>query len=232
MTADATNRTTVRRHPERGDYDRATIHAILDEAVFCHVGFVQDGQPFVIPTIHAREGETLYVHGSPASRMLRELERGVDVCVTVTLLDGVVLARSVYNSSMNYRSVVVLGRARLLEGREEKLAALTAIVEHVAPGRAADARMPTEKELAGTKVLALGLAEASAKVRTGPPSDFDHDLDLPIWAGVVPVGLFAGAPETAPDLRMPVAVPGYAAAYGWRLRSSAEDGGDGARPTA
>ncbi|MBW3593075.1 MAG: pyridoxamine 5'-phosphate oxidase family protein, partial [Actinobacteria bacterium] len=209
MTRGATNRTTVRRHPERGDYDRATIDAILDEALFCHVGFVKDGQPFVIPTIHARAGETLYLHGSPASRMLRELERGVDVCVTATLLDGVVLARSVYNSSLNYRSVVVLGRARLVEEREEKLAALEVIVEHVAPGRSADARMPSDKELAGTKVLALALAEASAKIRTGPPSDFDHDLELPIWAGVVPVRLVAGAPETAPDLRMPVAVPGY-----------------------
>ena len=226
------NRTTVRRHPERGDYDHATIHPILDEALFCHVGFVHDGQPFVIPTIHARAGETLYLHGSPASRMLRELEEGVDVCVTVTLLDGVVLARSVYNSSMNYRSVVVLGRARLVEDRDEKLAALTTLVEHVAPGHSVDARMPSEKELAGTKVLATSLAEASAKVRTGPPADFDHDLELPIWAGVVPVRLVAGAPETAPDLRMPVAVPGYASAYGWRLRSTTRDGADGARPTA
>lgn len=232
MTPAATNRTTVRRHPERGDYDRATVHPILDEALFCHVGFVHDGHPFVIPTIHARTGETLYLHGSPASRMLRELERGVDVCVTVTLLDGVVLARSVYNSSMNYRSVVVLGLARLVEDADEKLAALAAIVDHVAPGRAADARAPSEKELAGTKVLAVALTEASAKVRSGPPGDFDHDLDLPIWAGVVPVRLVAGAPETAPDLRMPVAVPEYAAAYGWRVRSTAEGGADGARPTA
>ena len=230
MAAGASKRTTVRRHPERGDYDRDTIHPILDEALYCHVGFVHDGQPFVMPTIHARAGETLYLHGSPASRMLRELERGVDVCVTVTLLDGVVLARSVYNSSMNYRSVVVVGRARLVEERDEKLAALDAIVDHVAPGRAADARMPTEKELAGTKVLAVPLAEASAKVRNGPPDDFEHDLELPIWAGVVPVRLSAGAPETAPDLRMPVAVPGYASAYAWRLRSGAQSGEDGARP--
>jgi nitroimidazol reductase NimA-like FMN-containing flavoprotein (pyridoxamine 5'-phosphate oxidase superfamily) len=234
MTPRASSRTTVRRHPERGDYDRTTIDPILDEALFCHVGFVQDGHPFVIPTIHARMAETLYLHGSPASRMLRELERGVDLCVTVTLLDGVVLARSVYNSSMNYRSVVVLGRARLVEEREEKLAALAAIVEHVAPGRSADARTPSDKELAGTKVLAVALADASAKVRTGPPGDFEHDLDLPIWAGVVPVRLVAGAPETAPDLRMPVAVPGYAASYALRLRSAgdADSDGDGARPSA
>jgi nitroimidazol reductase NimA-like FMN-containing flavoprotein (pyridoxamine 5'-phosphate oxidase superfamily) len=231
MTTGASKRTTVRRHPERAEYDRETIHPILDEALFCHVGFVEGEQPFVIPTIHARAGETLYLHGSPASRMLRELERGLDVCVTVTLLDGVVLARSVYNSSMNYRSVVVLGRARLVEDREEKLAALDAIVDHVAPGRALDARGPTEKELKGTKVLALPLADASAKVRTGPPDDFDHDLELAIWAGVVPVRLVAGAPETAPDLRMPVAVPGYASGYAWRLRT-AENGEDGARPAS
>ncbi len=231
MTDRATSRTAVRRHPERGDYDRATIEPILDEALVCHVGFVHDGQPYVIPTIHARTGDTLYVHGSPASRMLRELEQGLDVCVTVTLLDGVVLARSVYNSSMNYRSVVVVGRARLVEELEEKRAALEAIVDHVAPGRSADARGPTEKELGGTKVLAVELAEASAKVRSGPPIDFDHDLDLPIWAGVVPVRLVAGAPETAPDLRMPVAVPAYAAAYDRRLRSH-RDGGDGGAPDA
>ena len=226
MASAASRRTTVRRHPERGEYDRAAIDPIVDEALFCHVGFVHDGQPFVIPTIHARVGETLYLHGSPASRMLKELERGIDVCVTVTLLDGIVLARSVYNSSMNYRSVMVVGRATPVDGAEAKLRALEAIVEHVAPGRSADARMPTDKELAGTKVLAVPLTEASAKVRAGPPGDFEDDLDLPIWAGVIPIHLVARAPETAPDLRMPVAVPAYAAAYAWRLRR-ASDGGSG-----
>jgi nitroimidazol reductase NimA-like FMN-containing flavoprotein (pyridoxamine 5'-phosphate oxidase superfamily) len=206
-------RTTVRRHPERGLYDRPTIDAILDEALFCHVGFVADGRPFVIPTIHARAGDVLYLHGSPASRMLRTLAGGLDVCVTVTILDGLVLARSVYNHSMNYRSVVVLGNARPVEDRAEKLAALTAIVEHVAAGRSRDARAPSEKELAGTLVLALPLDEASAKVRTGPPKDFEDDVPLPIWAGVVPLRLVAGEPEAAEDLPDGLTVPGYARDY-------------------
>jgi nitroimidazol reductase NimA-like FMN-containing flavoprotein (pyridoxamine 5'-phosphate oxidase superfamily) len=203
----------VRRHPERGVYDRETIDAILDEALFCHVGFVHDGQPFVIPTIHARAGDVLYLHGSPASRMLREIGDGIDVCVTVTLLDGLVLARAVYNHSLNYRSVVLLGRARALEEPREKLAALEAIVEHMVPGRGADARGPTEKELAGTKVLALPIAEASAKVRAGPPKDFDGDLPLPVWAGVIPLESTVGRPETAPDVPDGVDVPGYVATY-------------------
>src|SRR6266545_6573332 len=147
--------TRVRRHPERGVYERPAIDAILDEVLFCHVGFVVDEQPYVIPMIHARAGDVLYLHGSPASRMLRTLAEGVDVCVTATLLDGLVLARSVYNHSMNYRSAVVLGRARVIEERAEKLAALEVIVEHLLPGRGADARGPNEKELAGTKVLVL-----------------------------------------------------------------------------
>jgi nitroimidazol reductase NimA-like FMN-containing flavoprotein (pyridoxamine 5'-phosphate oxidase superfamily) len=190
--------TRVKRHPERGAYEREQIDAILDEALYCHVGFVVDGQPYVIPTIHARLDDIVYVHGSPASRMLRTLAGSVDICVTVTLLDGLVLARSVYNHSMNYRSAVVLGRARSVDG-DEKLRALEAIVEHVVPGRWRDARLPTEKELAGTSVLALGLDEASAKIRNGPPKDFDEDVDLPIWAGVIPLRLVAGEAETASD---------------------------------
>ena len=205
--------TTVRRHPERGVYDRDAIDAILDEALYCHVGFVADGRPFVIPTIHARAGDTLYLHGSPASRMLRTLGEGIDVCVTVTILDGLVLARSVYNHSLNYRSVVVLGTARPVDDRAEKLSALEAIVEHVARGRSADARPPSDKELAGTKVLAISLDEASAKVRSGPPKDFDEDVELPIWAGVVPLELVAGRPESARDLPEAVTVPGYAREY-------------------
>ena len=208
--ATAKARTEVARHPERGVYDREAIDRILDEALICHVGFVYAGHPFVIPTIHARSGDTLYVHGSPASRMLKELGAGVDVCVTVTLLDGLVLARSVYNHSMNYRSVLVLGKARLLRDPAEKLAALEAVVEHVVPGRWDDARKPTEKELAGTSVLALPLDEASAKVRTGPPSDFEADLELPVWAGVIPVTLSTGAPEGPSD------PPPYIAGYGPR----------------
>jgi uncharacterized protein len=209
----ASPRSTVRRHPERGAYDRAFIDAVLDEALFCHVGFVHDGQPVVIPTIHARVGDTLYLHGSPASRMLRELGGGVDVCVTATLLDGLVLARSVYNHSMNYRSAVVFGHASVVEERAEKLAALAAIVEHVVAGRGRDARAPNEKELAGTAVLALPIAEASAKARTGPPKDFDTDVELPIWAGVIPLRLVADSPETEERVPAGVAVPPYAASY-------------------
>ncbi|HEU5064466.1 MAG TPA: pyridoxamine 5'-phosphate oxidase family protein [Gaiellaceae bacterium] len=208
--ATAKARTEVARHPERGVYDREAIYRILDEALICHVGFVHEGHPFVIPTIHARSGDTLYVHGSPASRMLKELGAGVDVCVTVTLLDGLVLARSVYNHSMNYRSVLVLGRARLLSDPAEKAAALEAVVEHVVPGRWDDARQPTKKELAGTSVLALPLDEASAKVRTGPPMDFEADLELSVWAGVIPVALRTGTPEGPPD------PPAYVAGYSLR----------------
>jgi hypothetical protein len=206
-----TSRTEVRRHPERGAYDRSVIEQILDEALFCHVGFVHGGHPFVIPTIHARAGDTLFIHGSPASRMLRELADGVDVCVTVTLLDGLVLARSVYNHSMNYRSVVVLGRARPLSDRGQKLAALEAIVEHVVPGRWSDARRPTEKELAGTLVLALPLVEVSAKTRSGPPKDFEADVGLPIWAGVIPLSLRSSLPAADPGLAPGIPLPPYLA---------------------
>ena len=166
-----TARTKVKRHPERGDYERETIDAILDEGLICHLGFVVDGQPFVIPTIHARDGDTLYIHGSPGSRMLRAAKQGVDVCVTVTLLDALVLARSAYNHSMNYRSVVVLGRAVELTDREEKLRAMQRVVEHIIPGRWDDARQPSDAEIKGTTILALPLSEASAKIRSGPPID-------------------------------------------------------------
>ena len=197
MTA-VSARSRVRRHLERGAYDRAAIDAILDEAVICHVGFVVDKQPFVIPTIHAHVGGLLYLHGSSASRMLRTLTDGFDVCVTASLLDGVVLARSVYKSSLNYRSAVVLGQACPVDERNEKLLALEAVVGHVAPGRSRDARPPSDDELQATTVLALRIDEASAKVRTGPPGDFDHDLELAIWAGVIPLRLAAGTPETEP----------------------------------
>ena len=209
----ASPRVTVRRHPERGAYERVAIENILDEALFCHVGFVVDVQPFVIPTIHARVGDLLYLHGSPASRMLSTLGSGIDVCVTATLLDGVVLARAVYNHSLNYRSAVVLGRARVVDERGEKLAALEAIVEHVVAGRSRDARAPNDKELNGTKVLALPLDEASAKVRSGPPKDFDADLDLSTWAGVIPLRTVADEPVTEERVPRGVAIPGYAANY-------------------
>ncbi|HEV7919302.1 MAG TPA: pyridoxamine 5'-phosphate oxidase family protein, partial [Thermoanaerobaculia bacterium] len=177
-----TERTTVRRLPKRGLYDRQTIHAIIDEALICHVGFVVEGAPVVIPTIHTRVGDTLYFHGSAASRMLRSLRGGVEACVTVTLLDGLVLARSAFHHSMNYRSAVVFGTAREVTDAAEKLQVLHALVEHVAAGRSADARPPNDKELRQTLVLALPIEEASAKVRTGGPVDDDEDYALPIWA--------------------------------------------------
>src|SRR5436190_366409 len=189
-----TPRTTVRRLAARAVYDREAIYAILDEAYICHLGFVVDGQPFVIPTIHARLGDTLYFHGSAASRMLRSLRDGMDACVTVTLLDGLVLARSAFHHSMNYRSVVVLGRGHEVTDREEKMRALEAIVEHVVPGRAAIVRAPSESELKQTLVIALSLSEASAKVRTGPPIDDEADYALDVWAGVIPIRLEKGTP--------------------------------------
>jgi uncharacterized protein len=207
-----TQHTTVKRHPERGAYDRATIDAILDEGLICHLGFVSDGRPFVIPTIHARDGDTLYIHGSPGSRMLRAAKDGVDICVTVTLLDGLVLARSVYNHSMNYRSAVVLGRARELTDRDEKIRAMHRVVEHVVPGRWNDARQPSDAEIKGTTILALPLDEASAKIRTGPPTDDDADLELPVWAGTIPLRIQPSEPVPAATVAGPP--PGYALDYG------------------
>ena len=189
-----TPRTTVKRLATRGAYDRQTVYAILDEAYICHVGFVVDGKPMVIPTIHTRVKDTLYFHGSAASRMLRSLREGVDACVTVTLLDGLVLARSAFHHSMNYRSAVVFGRGREVTDREEKLRALEALVEHVVLGRSALVRPPSEAELRQTLVIALPLAEASAKVRTGPPVDDEADYALDVWAGVIPLSLRKGQP--------------------------------------
>src|SRR5437016_8960528 len=189
-----TSRTTVRRLAARAVYDREAIYAILDEAYICHVGFVVDGQPFVIPTIHVRLGDTLYFHGSAASRMLRSLRDGIDACVTITLLDGLVLARSAFHHSMNYRSVVVLGKGREVIDRDEKLRALDAIVEHVILGRSALVRPPSESEIRQTLVIALPLAEASAKVRSGPPIDDEPDYALDVWAGVIPISLVRGEP--------------------------------------
>jgi uncharacterized protein len=188
--------TQVKRHPERGQYDRATVDAILDDGFLCHLGFVVNGQPYVIPTLHARVGDVLYLHGSPASRMLQELGSGAPVCVTVTHLDGIVLAKSVFNHSVNYRSVVVLGRARSVEG-EEKLAALEAIVEHIAPGRWTEARRPSEKELKTTEVVAISLDECSAKIRSGPPVESPQDADLDVPSGVIPISLVRGDRPTA-----------------------------------
>ena len=189
-----TPRTRVVREPHRGIYDRETLNRILDEAFICHAGFVVDGQPYVIPTLYGREGNVLYIHGSVASRMLRNLEKGVPVCITVTLLDGLVLARSVFNHSMNYRSVVILGTATLVADAAEKVAALRAVSEHVIPRRWDDARLPTEKELKVTSVLKILIEEFSAKVRVGPPIDDEEDLPFPTWAGVIPLEMKAGAP--------------------------------------
>lgn len=204
----------LRRKRDRGAYDRATIDAILDEALIAHLGIAdEDGQPFVIPTLHARRGDVVYLHGSTASRALRALEGGAPACLTVSLLDGLVLARAAMHHSANYRSAMLLGRARPVEGRAEKLAALEAIVEHIVPGRWAEARQPNENELKATAVLALPIDEASAKVRTGPPVDDEEDYALPVWAGVIPI---AGAARTpVPDPRLPagVAVPDAAARY-------------------
>ncbi|HEX3560134.1 MAG TPA: pyridoxamine 5'-phosphate oxidase family protein [Pyrinomonadaceae bacterium] len=200
-----TERTRLKRLPKRGAFDRQTVCEILDEGFVCHVGFVADGQPFVIPTAYGRVGDELYVHGSRVSRMLKALSAGAEVCVTVTLVDGLVLARSVFHHSINYRSVVIFGKARLVESDEEKMAALEAFTEHVVPGRWREARPPTRQELNSTLVLALPLNEASAKVRTGPPIDDEEDYDLPLWAGVLPLEINAG--EAVPDPRLPAGTP-------------------------
>lgn len=208
-----TARTTLRRLPHRGSFDRGVIEAILDEGLICHIGFVAGGQPFVIPTTYARQGDRLVIHGSSASRMLRTLSGGVPLCATVTLLDGLVLARSAFHHSMNYRSVVVLGTAVELTEPAEKGAALTAIVEHVLRGRAAQVRAPTALELKATAVLSLPIDEASAKVRTGPPLDDEDDYTLPCWAGVLPLSLTPGPPVPDPRLPLDVPVPANVADY-------------------
>ena len=195
-----TSRTRVARLPKRGDYSQKTVYEILDAGFLCHVGFVVDGQPYVIPTGYGRSGGTLFLHGSAASRMLRTLAGGVDVCVTVTLVDGFVLARAVFHHSMNYRSVVMLGRATPVADREEKLDALRRFTEHIVPGRWNEARHPSEQELKSTSVLMLPLSEVSAKIRTGPPIDEDEDYELAIWAGVLPLRMRAEKP--VPDSRL------------------------------
>ena len=202
-----TERTTVKRLPKRGAYDRETINAILDEALICHVGFAIEGQPYVIPTGFARVGEDLYIHGSAASRMLREVAKGIDVCVTVTLLDGLVLARSAFNHSMNYRSVVILGKAEFVSDTDEKYTALKALTEHFVPGRWEDVRWPTKLELKATSVLKLAITEASAKVRTGPPVDDDEDYSINVWAGVLPLRIIPSEPLTDPRLQTGISVP-------------------------
>ena len=196
-----TERTRLKRLPKRGVFDRDLVYAILDEGFICHVGFVVDGKPVVIPTGYARAGDQLHIHGSQASRMLRTIKTGVDVCVTVTLVDGLVLARSAFHHSMNYRSVVIFGNATAVEDREAKLRALLALSEHIVPGRWAEVREPNESEIQATTVLSLPLEEVSAKVRTGPPLDDEEDYELDIWAGVLPLKLVAGKPIDDPQLK-------------------------------
>lgn len=208
-----TERTKVKRLPARGHYDRETIDAILDEGFICHVGFVVDGQPYVIPTGYARVDDTVYIHGSAASRMLRNLSEGIDVCLTVTLVDGLVLARSAFHHSINYRSVVILGIAQLVTDEKEKNAALEALTEHIVPGRWADVRWPSDLELKATSVLKLPIEEASAKIRVGDPKDDEEDYTMNVWAGVLPLGLQTGEPVADARLDTQIEVPEYVRGY-------------------
>jgi uncharacterized protein len=211
-----TERTRVFRKPGRGSHDRDLVHSILDEALICHVGFVQDGQPYVIPTIHARDGETLYLHGANANRTFRVLAEGAQCCLTVTLVDDLVLARAALHHSLNYRSVMVLGTAREVTDPDEKQSALRLVVEHVAPGRAEEVRGPSETDLRSTKVLSMQIEEASAKIRSGPPLDDDDDLELPYWAGQLPLTLGTGDPVPAPDLTRDLSVPEHVTSWSRR----------------
>jgi len=208
-----TARTRVVREADRAVYDRETVYRILDEGFLCHAGFVVDGQPFVIPTSYGRKDASLYIHGSAASRMLRQFKEGVPVCITVTLLEGLVLARSIFNHSMNYRSVVVLGKATLVDNPEEKLAALRVLSEHILPGRWDDSRQPNERELKATSVLHVPIEEFSAKVRVGPAIDDEEDYSFPTWAGVVPLEIVAGKPINDARLLPGKEVPAYARSY-------------------
>lgn len=206
-------RATVKRLAERGRYDEATVHQILDQAMICHVSFVTNDGPVVLPTIHARVGDILYLHGSPASRMLRSID-GDPVCVSATIVDGIVAARSLFHHSLNYRSVVVFGTARVVDDPGERLTAFRAITEHMLPGRWDEARTPSAKEDKGTKLLAIEIDEASAKVRTGPPGDDEDDLTSEIWAGVIPLRVVAGPVDPSPDLIPGIDVPESVRRYG------------------
>jgi uncharacterized protein len=208
-----TQRTQVKRLPKRGHYDRETVYQILDTAFVCHVGFCVDGQPYVLPTNYGRAGDTLYLHGSAASRMLKTLSGGVPVCVTITHVDGLVLARSAFHHSVNYRSVVVLGTARLVEERAEKMEALRIFTEHVMKGRWDDVRQPNEQEMKATTVLALPLEEVSAKVRTGGPVDDEEDYALPVWAGVLPLETAVKPPVPDANRKNEPAIPDYLKNY-------------------
>ncbi len=216
MSPAASARTKIRRVPARAVYEREAIDAILDEALVAHLGFVHDGQPYVIPTLHARVGDTIYFHGSAAGRAIRTLSAGAPACLTVTLVDGLVLARSVFHHSVNYRSVVVLGTATPVEGPSERMQALRAFTERLVPGRWSEVRPPSPQELKGTNVLAMAVNEVSAKVRSGPPVDEPEDYALPVWAGVIPLRTVAAAP--LPDPRLAPHVMPSAAVSEWAPR--------------
>jgi nitroimidazol reductase NimA-like FMN-containing flavoprotein (pyridoxamine 5'-phosphate oxidase superfamily) len=218
-TLNPTGRTRLSRHPERGSHDRDAVYAILDEALICHIGFVAGGQPYVLPTTHARIDDRLYVHGSVASRMLKTLRDGTPMCVTATLIDGLVLARSAFHHSMNYRSAVILGMATQVTEPEHKRRAFNALIEHVMPGRSAQVRGASDQELKATLVLSLAITEASAKTRTGPPVDSENDYALPCWAGVLPLAVQAQAPIADARLIPGVPLPREVAAYERRPRS-------------
>lgn len=213
-------RTELKRRPVRGSYDVNVVHGILDEAPYCHVGFVVEGQPYVMPTIHARVDNQLYIHGSVASRMLRTMSEGIPLCVTVTLLDGLILARSAFHHSMNYRSVVILGAAIEVTDHDEKLSSLKAIVEHIMPGRWDDVRRPSKQEIKATKVLRIPIEEASAKIRTGPPIDDEEDYALECWAGEIPVRWMTGAAIPDPRLSTDITIPEYITSNFFRRSNS------------
>ena len=204
-----TQRTQIKRLPKRANYETQTIYNILDEALICHIGFTVNNQPYIIPTTYGRVEDKLYIHGSPASRMLRSLNQGIEVCVTVTLLDGLVLARSAFHHSMNYRSVVIFGTATLINNTEEKMEALRAFTEHIIPKRWQEIRQPSKQELQGTMVLSLPLTEASAKVRTGNPVDDETDYDLPVWAGILPLQMVPGKAIADDRLIEGLEIPDY-----------------------
>ncbi|HEY6417469.1 MAG TPA: pyridoxamine 5'-phosphate oxidase family protein [Candidatus Binataceae bacterium] len=218
-----TERTRLKRLPKRASYDREVVHRIIDDALFCHVGFIQQGAPFVIPTLHVRIGERLYLHGSAASRMLRSAAGGIPLCVTVTHIDALILARSAFHHSVNYRSALILGSAEEVTDDAEKTSVLHALIEHVFPGRWRDARPPNRHELAATSVLGLLITEASAKLRPGGPNDDEEDYALPIWAGVIPLNVVPGAPIADDRLAAGIQVPEYATSY--RLPHARGNGG-------
>jgi uncharacterized protein len=209
QTFSKTTRNKLKRLPERGYYDSSVIYPIVDEALICHVGFVQDNQPYIIPTLHARQGDRILLHGAKGSRLLRHAASGGEVCIAITLMDGIVLARSVFHHSINYRSVVIFGKGNLIEGEEARLEAMEQFTERLIPGRWQDARPPNPVELKQTTIVAVTIESASAKIRTGPPKDEEDDLELPVWAGVLPLSQVSGIPIADPDLKAGTEIPDY-----------------------